>query len=77
LLEQHRRQWPHGGLVQEREVLAIRALIQAGAAIEARARIDRFLRDFPGSTLIATVDELSRQLEAAGDNRASGASAPR
>jgi hypothetical protein len=63
LVERHRRQWPDGALVQEREVLAIQALTLAGAEAEARARADRFLRDFPGSTLAAAVHQLRRELQ--------------
>jgi hypothetical protein len=55
LLRRHERSWPRGELVQEREVMAIQALAASGAAGEARARADRFLQRFPGSTLSEAV----------------------
>lgn len=47
LLEQHRAQFPRGVLTQEREVLAIDALVRLGRIQPARARADRFRRRFP------------------------------
>jgi len=49
LCEQHRLLYPHGVLVQEREVLAIEALSNLGRHAQAVARGDRFLKAFPGS----------------------------
>jgi hypothetical protein len=49
LCEQHRRLYPHGVLVQEREVLAIEALQRLGRHTQAVARGERFLKAFPGS----------------------------
>ena len=41
--------FPSGALVQEREVVAIEALVQLGRHDDARARAGHFLRRFPGS----------------------------
>ena len=49
LCEQHRRLYPRGVLVQEREVLAIEALQRLGRQSQAVARGQRFLKAFPGS----------------------------
>jgi hypothetical protein len=58
VISRHRRRWPDGDLTQEREVLAIQALILDGSAAAARAHADRFLRRYPQSTLTATVQQL-------------------
>jgi len=47
----HAREFPHGQLAEEREVLAITALISLGRNADARARRTRFLHDFPNSML--------------------------
>jgi outer membrane protein assembly factor BamD (BamD/ComL family) len=62
-LERHRRRWPRGELLQEREVLAIQALSLAGSRDEARRRADAFLARFPTSTLAATVRQLRASAE--------------
>lgn len=49
LAEEHRQSFPHGVLVQEREVIAIDALARVGRRAEAAARGERFLKAFPGS----------------------------
>ncbi len=49
LCEQHRRLYPRGVLVQEREVLAVEALQRLGRHSQAVARGERFLKAFPGS----------------------------
>ena len=58
LLERHRHRWPAGELLQEREVLAIQALVAKGAVDEARRRADAFLTRFPTSTLAPSVQRL-------------------
>jgi hypothetical protein len=45
----HLARYPGGSLVQEREVLAITALLGMGRASEARARATRFVASFPTS----------------------------
>ena len=49
LCEKHRKLFPHGVLVQEREVLAIEALDKLGRHAQAVDRGDRFLKAFPSS----------------------------
>jgi hypothetical protein len=47
---QHEREFPHGALIEEREVLAIKALIALGRAGEAEQRLEAFEERFPRST---------------------------
>jgi len=49
LAEAHASRFPAGTLGQEREVVAIQALVRLGRVEEARARGGRFLAAFPGS----------------------------
>jgi len=49
LCEKHRKQFPHGVLVQEREVLAIEALAKLGRHAQAVDRGERFMKAFPSS----------------------------
>ena len=46
---EHRRRYPGGVLVQEREVIAIQALRQLGRTAEAEQRAEAFSKAFPGS----------------------------
>jgi hypothetical protein len=46
---EHAARFPHGALVQEREVLAIQALRRLGRDAEADRRADAFAKAFPGS----------------------------
>jgi hypothetical protein len=46
---EHRSRFPGGALVQEREVIAIKALRQLGRTAEADRRADAFAKAFPGS----------------------------
>jgi hypothetical protein len=46
---EHARRFPRGVLVQEREVIAIKALRQLGRAADADKRADAFAKAFPGS----------------------------
>lgn len=55
-LEKQARQFPRGRLVEEREVLLVQALAQAGRTKEARERGDRFRQRFPHSLLLPAVD---------------------
>jgi outer membrane protein assembly factor BamD (BamD/ComL family) len=52
---QHERKFPNGALVQEREAMAVRALMLLGRAAEARARAERFRTRFPESPLLPTI----------------------
>jgi hypothetical protein len=49
LAEQHAERFPSGALAQEREVIAIEALVGLHRDSEARDRAQHFVRDFPGS----------------------------
>ncbi|MCC6215181.1 MAG: hypothetical protein IT376_09950 [Polyangiaceae bacterium] len=49
LVSEHERRFPHGALVQEREVVRIEALRRLGKAGEARDRASKFERDYPDS----------------------------
>jgi len=49
LTELHRREFPEGVFVQERDALAIEALLRAGELKEARARAGKFVERYPSS----------------------------
>jgi hypothetical protein len=49
LADADEKRFPSGALAQERDVIAIEALVQLGRADEASARARRFFRAFPGS----------------------------
>lgn len=49
LLQRHEREYPRGGLIQEREVLRIQALERLGRAAEGRVLRERFERRYPDS----------------------------
>ena len=55
-VELHSRQFPHGRLSEEREALAIRALLGLGRADEARARATAFRAAYPNSFLTPVLD---------------------
>jgi hypothetical protein len=56
LLREHRLSYPNSALQQEREALAIRALIAAGRSVEARGRAVRFVEAYPTSALRGSVE---------------------
>jgi len=58
LVKEHERTFPRGVLVQEREVIAIDALLRLGQEDQARARAERFHRAFPTSAHRRRVDVL-------------------
>jgi hypothetical protein len=62
LLSEHRRQYPHSELVQERELIAIDALIGLGRDADARARADQFRRRFPGSAHLGRLRALEARI---------------
>jgi hypothetical protein len=49
--EQHKRQFPRGQLAEEREAVAIEALVTLGRREAARARLDGFRRTYPASAV--------------------------
>lgn len=55
LADAHRRRFPHAQLAEEREALAIQALVLSGQSSEARERADRFRSEFPNSLFLPTV----------------------
>jgi hypothetical protein len=49
LTENHERLFPTGAMVEEREVIAVSALVRLGRPGEARARADLFSRQYSDS----------------------------
>ncbi|HEX6274902.1 MAG TPA: hypothetical protein VFZ53_17790 [Polyangiaceae bacterium] len=58
LSERHRSEYPNGALTQEREVIAITALVRLGRSGDARARAERFARAYPSSPYQRRIDAL-------------------
>lgn len=56
--QEHAKKYPRGLLVQEREVIAIEALLKLGRRDEAVGRSVRFSKSFPGSTHQRRIDAL-------------------
>ena len=56
-LAMHARRYPAGLLVEEREALAIKTLVDVGRVDEARRRAVRFKERFPSSIFLPAVDE--------------------
>lgn len=56
----HERRFPAGLLSQEREAMAVRALVLTGARAEAERRAASFRSRFPGSLLGPTIDSTLR-----------------
>ena len=54
--ERHRAQFPRGKLTEEREALAIRALLSLGRTSEARTRVEAFHLTYPNSLLAPAID---------------------
>jgi hypothetical protein len=53
---EHQRRYPAGVLVQEREAMAVRALVLLGRTDEAQARASRFRSRFPNSVLLPAIE---------------------
>jgi len=60
LAEQHRVQFAHGAMVQERELIAISALARLGRHTAVLARAAQFERDFPNSPYRKQVTALAQ-----------------
>jgi hypothetical protein len=58
LVNDHTRRFPTGILVQEREVIAIEALLRTGRRAEAQARADSFMTAYPKSAHLRRVAAL-------------------
>lgn len=63
LADRHARRFAVGALAQEREVIAIEALVALGRADDARDRGARFERDFPQSAHRLRVESLLRAVD--------------
>jgi hypothetical protein len=48
--------FPHGQLAEEREVLAVQALVALGQGVDAKARAARFQKAYPASMFASTVE---------------------
>jgi hypothetical protein len=55
-IQRHGRDFPSGALTEEREALAVKALVMAGRYDEARARGARFRAQFPRSMMLRSVE---------------------
>jgi hypothetical protein len=56
--DEHARLYPHGALADDREVIAIDALVRLGRPQDAEARAGRFRTDHPGSPSIRRIDRI-------------------
>jgi outer membrane protein assembly factor BamD (BamD/ComL family) len=63
LVAEHQRRFPDGALAQEREVVAVTALVATGQTDRARARAQRFSHAYPDSTYLPRL----RQIVSDGD----------
>ncbi|MFO0561077.1 MAG: hypothetical protein U0269_23865 [Polyangiales bacterium] len=61
LLEQHRRAFAHSALSEERERIAIEALVRGGQRDEAQRAAERFRQRFAGSAQQPRIDALVRR----------------
>jgi hypothetical protein len=61
LVSEHERDYLHGIFAQEREMLAIEALLKLGKRDKALRRGQRFLRDYPESAHVRRVNNLMKQ----------------
>jgi hypothetical protein len=56
--DEHARLYPHGALADDREVIAIDALVRLGRRGDAEERARRFRTDHPGSPSIRRIDRI-------------------
>lgn len=59
LTEAHRQRYPGGGFSQERELLAITALVRLGRSGDAARRAERFRAAYPASPYLKRIDRLT------------------
>ena len=64
--DDHAHRFPRGRLAEEREMLAIQALLLVGKRTDAEARVQRFHKAYPQSLYGSAVDALLRPREDAG-----------
>jgi outer membrane protein assembly factor BamD (BamD/ComL family) len=57
-LEEHARRFPNGTLAQEREVMAIDALLRLGRRADAESRAERFKQTYARSGHVRRIDAL-------------------
>ena len=55
-VKKHEQRFPKGQLTEEREAIAVQALVALGRGDEARARGERFERTYPNSVLAPAVN---------------------
>lgn len=55
-LDLHAARHPNGERAEEREALAVQALVKAGRADDAKVRAERFRKSFPGSIYLGAVN---------------------
>jgi hypothetical protein len=58
LTDEHARLYPHGALSEERDVLAIEALVRLGRLPRARGLAERFAATYPGSAYRGRIERL-------------------
>jgi hypothetical protein len=58
LADEHRRRFPGSSLDQERELIAITALVDLGRMAEARRKADEFTRQYPASAYVGRIHTL-------------------
>ena len=58
ICSEHQQTFKRSGFAQEREVIAIDALVRLGRRGEAEARADRFARSWPTSGHLRRIDSL-------------------
>jgi len=57
-VDEHQRRFPRGRLAEEREILAIQALVAAGRSADARLRAARFRTTFPKSLYLPSLGKI-------------------
>lgn len=55
---EHAKRYPNGLLTQEREVIAVEALVKTGRTAEAKSRAEKFKARFPGSSHARRIDAI-------------------
>jgi hypothetical protein len=62
LLAEHERSYPNGRLVEERQVLRVKALVGLHRGTEARQLAAKFRREFPRSVLLHKIEDMLASL---------------
>jgi hypothetical protein len=58
LIDQHERRFASGAMDQEREVIAVEALVRLGRLADARSRAQRFAREHAGSVYLGRMQAI-------------------